>query len=159
MAPHMLPGYATSVPIPRMLRSVLAMKAAVVPQRGPSNTAHRTFTMCCTGTHRANGVGITMSAPPTTANPASRPVIAISRTRLWFFCTSILIVFFKIILLLCKWQMLYLQKNDARNGRLQRSVLYSYADICFPTLALSKSGNGSKRMLPLSHKAPRAYKA
>src|SRR5699024_1214683 len=54
-APTMLPGKASRVPRPSRLRSRLAAKAEARPYQGPRKTAHRIFTMCCTGEHREIG--------------------------------------------------------------------------------------------------------
>ena len=68
-APHILPGNARRVPIPRRLRIRLAINAAASPHHGPTSTAHKIFTRCCTGVHFAPNTG-KENRLPTTATAA-----------------------------------------------------------------------------------------
>ena len=47
------------------LRSRLATKAEATPKPGPRNTAHRIFTMCCTGAHLLPNTGKEKVLPTT----------------------------------------------------------------------------------------------
>ena len=77
----MLPGKASRLPRPRRLRRTLATKAAARPYPGPRNTAHRIFTMCCTGAHLLENTG-KENMLPTTATAHSIPVRASFLTKL-----------------------------------------------------------------------------
>ena len=71
----MLPRKASRDPRPRRLRRRLATKATATPYQGPRNTAHRTFTMCCTGAHLLEKTG-KENRLPTTATAHSTPARA-----------------------------------------------------------------------------------
>ena len=71
----MLPWKAMRLPMPRMLRTRLATNATPTPYHGPSTTAQRMFTMCCTGAHLLPRTGKDRRLP-TTATAHSTPASA-----------------------------------------------------------------------------------
>ena len=65
----MLPGNARGLPSPSRLRISDAIKACANAHHGPTVTAHKTFTRCCTGAHLEPNTG-KENKLPTTATAA-----------------------------------------------------------------------------------------
>ena len=77
-APNMPPGNAMRLPIPSTLRISAAANATARPYPGPSNTAQRIFTACCTGAHLLPKAG-NENRLPSTATAQNRPAKATYR--------------------------------------------------------------------------------
>ena len=71
----MLPGKAIRLPRPSRLRSKLAQNAMPTPHAGPSVTAARMLTICCTGAHLLPATG-TLIKLPTIASAVRTPASA-----------------------------------------------------------------------------------
>ena len=84
----MLPGKARSVPIPRKLRMSDAINAAASPHHGPTSTAHKTLTKCCTGAHLDPNTG-KENKLPTTATAAKIAVSVIFLMFVLFILSSL----------------------------------------------------------------------
>ena len=68
-APHILPGNASGLPSPNKLRIKDAINACASAHQGPTVTAHKIFTICCTGAHFEPNTG-KENKLPTTATAA-----------------------------------------------------------------------------------------
>ena len=86
-APNILPGNAIKLPRPSRLRSRLAQKATPTPYQGPSSTAHRMLTMCCTGAHLLAKTGKEKRLP-TTATAQKMPAMDNLRMFVFFIMTT-----------------------------------------------------------------------
>lgn len=74
-APIMLPGNASTVPIPSRLRISAIIKAIITAGPGPSVTAAITLTACCTGYALATPAGNQRKLEPTMPMATQRAII------------------------------------------------------------------------------------
>ena len=86
----MLPGKAKRLPSPKKFLRRLAAKATPTPYHGPRVTAHKIFTMCCTGAHLLPKTG-NESMLPTTATAHRTAAIQSFLVRFDFITISPLI--------------------------------------------------------------------
>ena len=88
-APHILPGNASGLPSPNKLRIKDAINACASAHQGPTVTAHKIFTICCTGAHFEPNTG-KENKLPTTAT-AAKIAVTVNFFKLEFFHSFVLI--------------------------------------------------------------------